>query len=158
MIDEQTYLQDILQFGEDEARIRQRINEIMSQAPDLDRARVEEMVRGNTALQERADAVANLQQQYNQLASGIAGEMTGAFRSIIDGTKSVDEAFADMLKGIADKFLDMAMKILTDAITQQLMSLFSGLFGGFGGGGGFNFGSLFWHQCWSWKQVSVSRL
>ena len=66
--------------------------------------------------------------------------MTGAFRSIIDGTKSVDEAFADMLKGIADKFLDMAMKILTDALTQQLMSLFSNLLGGFsgfGGGGGF---------------------
>ena len=37
LIDEQTYLQDILQFGEDEARIRRQINQIMSQSPDLDR-------------------------------------------------------------------------------------------------------------------------
>ena len=143
LIDEQTYLQDVLQFGEDEARIRQRINEVMSQAPDLDRARVEEMVRGNAALEERVNAVAKLKEQYKQLASGIASEITGAFRSIIDGTKSVDEAFADMLKGIADKFLDMAMKILTDALTQQLMKLFGNLLGGFGGGfggGGGGFG------------------
>ena len=114
----------------------------MSQAPDLDRGRVEELVRGNAALQERADAVANLRQQHNQLASGVAGEITGAFRSIIDGSKSAEEAMADMFKGIADKFLDMAMKILQDAITQQLMGLLQKLFGGgvsggFGGGGGF---------------------
>ena len=36
---------------------------------------------------------------------------------------------ADMFQGIANKFLDMAMQIIQDAITQQLMKLFTNLFG-----------------------------
>ena len=69
-------------------------------------------------------------EEAEQLASGIASSFTSAFKSVIDGTKSVNEAFADMLKGIADQFLNMAMKILQDAITQQLIGLFGSLFGG----------------------------
>ena len=46
-----------------------------------------------------------------------------------------------MLQGIADQFLNMAMKILQDALTQQLMGLFTGLMGWWCwwwlGGGGF---------------------
>ena len=94
------------------------------------------LVQQRDELKEQVAAVEKLESQFESLASGIAGEMTSAFRSIIDGTKSVEEAFADMLKGIADKFLDMAMKILTDALTQQLMGLFSNLLGGLGGGVG----------------------
>ena len=68
--------------------------------------------------------------------------MTSAVKSVIDGTKDIDEAFADMLKSIANRFLDMAMKLITDALTQQLVGLFKGLFsaglgGAAGGGGGF---------------------
>ena len=92
-----------------------------------------------------------LQQELQGLASGIASEFTSAFKSVIDGSKSVEEAFADMLKGIANKFLDMAMKLITDALTQQLMKLFGsvlggGLGGGFGGGiggGAFSIGMGF---------------
>ena len=53
----------------------------------------------------------------------------------LTAAKSVNEAFADMLQGIADQFLNMAMKILQDALTQQLMGLFTGLMGGGVGGG-----------------------
>ena len=93
------------------------------------------------SLKEQAAEAKELEGQYEQIASGIAGEFTDAFRSIIDGTKSVNEAFADMLKGIADKFLDMAAKIIQDQLTQQLVKLFGSLFGGgtnaaAGGGGG----------------------
>ena len=87
--------------------------------------------------EEQSAMTQQLGSEYEQLASGIAGEMTGAFRSIIDGSKSAEEAMADMLQGIANKFLDMAMQIVTDAITQQLMSLLGNLLGGFGGGSGF---------------------
>ena len=102
-----------------------------------DTAKASGLIEQRDALQERVQEVEALRQQYQTLASGIASEMTSAFRSVIDGTKSVNEAFADMFKGIGDKFLDMAMKILTDALTQQLMNLFTGLAGGLGGAGGF---------------------
>ena len=139
--DELELLEAKLNGNEDEIKQLQEIRDlkqqILSLDPNADTSGVEAMVKRRDALKAEVEQVEDLKQQYQQLASGIAGEMTGAFRSIIDGTKSVDEAFADMLKGIADKFLDMAMKILTDAITQQLMSLFTNLLGGFGGGGGF---------------------
>ena len=89
----------------------------MAQAPDLDRARVEEMVRGNVALQERVNAVSDLKQRYEQLASGISSSITGAFRSIIDGSKSAEEAMADMLEGIGKAFIDMAMEIIQKQLT-----------------------------------------
>ena len=138
--DELELLQAKLNGNEDEIKqlqaIRDLKQQILSLDPNADTSGVEAMVKRRDALKAEVEQVEDLKQQYQQLASGIAGEMTGAFRSIIDGTKSVDEAFADMLKGIADKFLDMAMKILTDALTQQLMSLFTNLLSGFGGGGG----------------------
>ena len=83
---------------------------------------------------EQSAMTQQLGSEYEQLASGIAGEMTSAFKSIIDGSKSAEQAMADMLQGIANQFLDMAMKILQDAITQQLMGLFGSLFGSSIGG------------------------
>ena len=96
------------------------------------------LVTERDSLKERVNEADKLKQAYSSLASGIAGEFTNAFKSIIDGSKDVNEAFADMLQGIADQFLNMAMKILQDAITQQLMQLFTGLLGGGAGAGGFS--------------------
>ena len=95
-----------------------------------DPAEVEAKVSRLRTLTEESAKVEQLKQSYEGLAKGIAGEMTGAFQSIIDGSKSAEEAMADMFKGIADKFLDMAMQILQDAIVQQLIKLIPALFGG----------------------------
>ena len=122
---------DIKQLQE----IRDLKKQILEADPNADTSKIDGMVKERDALLERLKQVEALRQQYKSLASGIAGEMTSAFRSIIDGSKSAEEAMADMFEGIANKFLDMAMKILTDALTQQLMNLFTGLAGGIGGGG-----------------------
>ena len=90
--------------------------------------------------EEQSGMVQQLGGEYEQLASGIASDMTGAFKSIIDGSKSAEEAFSEMLKNMASRFLDMAMQILQDALTQQLMSLFGNLFNGVGGGASGGFG------------------
>ena len=126
--DEIALLEAKLAGKEEEYKLAKKIAEL--EAGGLSKGEATQKATRAQQLQEEVAQVEALKQQYQQLASGIAGEMTGAFRSIIDGTKSVDEAFADMLKGIADKFLDMAMKILTDALTQQLMNLFSSLLSG----------------------------
>ena len=70
-----------------------------------------------------------LKQQYQEIADGIASAFTNAFRSVIDGSKSLKEAFADMMKGIADTFLDQAMRMIQSAITQQLLKIIPMLFG-----------------------------
>ena len=130
-------LQYVLAGKEEEYKWEKMIADLKAKGVEGAEAKVGQL----RALTAEAEAVEALKSQYESLASGIAGEMTGAFRSIIDGSKSAEEAMADMFKGIADKFLDMAMKILQDAIVQQLMQLIPALFGGFsggiGGGGGF---------------------
>lgn len=124
---------------EEELRMKREIAAL--EAKGVNPQQAANLVQTRQLLQEQLEAKTALEAQYKDLASGIAGEMTSAFRSVIDGTKSVEEAFADMLKGIGNKFLDMAMKLITDALTQQLVKLFAGLFGGIGGGGG-GFGSI----------------
>ena len=61
--------------------------------------------------------------------------MTGAFKSIIDGSKSAEEALSDAFAGIADAFLDMAMQMIQEWLKMQILGMFAG---GLGGGGGGN--------------------
>jgi TP901 family phage tail tape measure protein len=119
-------LQAVIAGKEEEYKWTKMIKDLEAKGVTDAAARVSQL----QALTAEAEAVENLKSQYESLASGIASEMTSAFRSIIDGSKSAEEAMADMFKGIADKFLDMAMKMLQDAIVQQLMQLIPALFGG----------------------------
>ena len=122
--DEIAHMEAILAGTEKEYLLRKKIAELGG-GPEA-----EAKVMRLDQLTQEVEAVKSLEQQYQSLATGIAGEMTGAFRSIIDGSKTAEEAMADMFQGIADKFLDMAMQILQDAIVQQLIKLIPALFGG----------------------------
>ena len=138
--DEIEVLQAKLNGNEDEIVQLQEIKKLKQQIADIDpnadTSGVAAMVQQRDALKDQVAQADELKSQYESLASGIAGEFTSAFKSIIDGSKDAGEAFGDMLKGMADQFLNMAMKILQDALTQQLMKLFGSLFGA-GTGGGF---------------------
>ena len=93
----------------------------------MDAAVVLPLLQRNQALEEQVKAAEELEAIYKSIAGAIASEMTGAFKSIIDGTKDVQTAFADMAAGIADRMLDMAMKILQDVLMQQLLNLLKSL-------------------------------
>lgn len=74
---------------------------------------------------------ANLAIQFwQEVSQGVVGTVTDGITSILDGTKTVKEAFGDMLKSIA--------QMIIKAGVQKLMSsLLGGLFGGgFNQGGG----------------------
>ena len=129
--------QAIIAGKQEEYQIQKQINELVAAGGGtISREEATSKVNQLAQLKEQAEQTKELKSQMSSLASGIAGEFTSAFKSIIDGSKDVNEAFADMLQGIADQFLNMAMKILQDALTQQLMKLFTSLAGGLGGGAG----------------------
>lgn len=132
--EENELLQAKLMGAEREYVLRKQIADLVKAGGGtVTQAEAEAIANKNNALKEQVEILEKQKAVASELAGGISSELTGAFRSIIDGTKSVNEAFADMFQGIADTFLDMAMKILQDAITQQLMGLFTGLLGGGGG-------------------------
>ena len=67
-----------------------------------------------------------------QLASGITNFFTG----IIDGSKSAEEAFADMLKGMGQALIQQASVMIAQYIAIGIARAFAGM-----GGGGGTFGS-----------------
>jgi hypothetical protein len=75
--------------------------------------------------QERA-ALQMVQEQQQMIAATIEGEMSNAFMSIIDGTKTAKEAFADMARAVISELF----RVL---VVQQMVAALSG---GMAGGGG----------------------
>ena len=85
------------------------------------------------------------QQLVKDISGTIASEFTSAISSVIDGTKSAEEAFSDMLKGIGQSFIDMAMKIIEQQLQMIIYGMIMKALGvsmpGASGGGGFGSGA-----------------
>ena len=119
-----------LNGNETEARLLQEARNIARDLPNLTEAEALALLQKNDQLQKSVDLMEAQKEAQKQLASDIAGELTGALGDVIKQTKTVEEAFSTMLKNIGDMFIDMAMKVLQDAIFQQLIKLIPALFGG----------------------------
>ena len=86
----------------------------------------------SAALADTEQQMANIVQTVEgQLASGISNFFTG----IIDGSKSAEEAFADMLKGMGQALVQTAAQMIAQYIAIGIARAFAGM------GGGDSFGS-----------------
>lgn len=144
--EQQRLLEAKLAGNEEAVRLEIEAENIANRVEGLSKEQVLTQLQKNAALEKEVQLAEQLKAAYTQLATNIAGELTGALGEVIKGTKSVEQAFSDMLTNIGNMFIDMAMQILQSAITKQLVELFSNLgsSGGFGGsvvsgifGGGF---------------------
>jgi phage-related minor tail protein len=90
------------------------------------------VAQASQSLHELEMPISNLESATEGFSQGFASEFTNAFMSVIDGSKSAKEAFADMAKSI-----------LSSATSMFASRFFSALFGGGGNGGGGIFSSLF---------------
>ena len=145
--DEITLLQAKLNGNEEEIKQLIEIRDLKKQiaANGGDPSQAEGLVKQRDELAKQAEAADKLKAQYESLANSIASSLTGAFRSVIDGSKSAEEALSDAFKGIADAFLDMAMKMIQEWLVMQAIGLIAGAFGGApvgSGGGGLGAGSF----------------
>jgi hypothetical protein len=129
MIDQGKALDDILKLSYDDAK------------------RLEEQEdRTKKAQKETEQALKEREQVIRQaLDRAFADPMQRAFDSIIDGTRKVNQAFKDMIKGILRSIASLLFSELLKKFTNLLFNLFAGsLFGmpslGLPGGGDFNFG------------------
>ncbi len=78
-----------------------------------------EMALYERALQELAQTASEVTVELTDVGNIIASNMTGAFDSIIDGSQSAGDAFADMLEQM---LRDIARFLLSQAVTQFLQS------------------------------------
>jgi hypothetical protein len=100
----------------------------------------------DAAIQPLNKELAQLSQDLAFIADTMAGRTTDAFFEIIEGTKSVSQAFADMVSSILK---DIGRMFLQRGLTQLFGNLLGGIFGGGGGllnpsfaGGGSTFFNL----------------
>jgi tape measure domain-containing protein len=104
-------------------------------------------------LQSQLDFLTKLRDGYRGVADAIGNSFGEAFKGIISGSMTAQQALAGMFQSIADSFLDMVAQMISSWIQAQAIKGFQAIFGavlsGFGGGigggftggggGGFNF-------------------
>ena len=129
---EEVYMQ--LKFQNQDADIKASENELRSLA---ERVALEE--QRTKVLEEQNKVIEEQRQQQEALADSIAGSMGDALTSIVDGTKSVKDAFKDMARAIiAELYQIFVVKQITGMISGAIMgpAAAGGYFGPAGGVGG----------------------
>ena len=94
-------------------------------------------------MKQQMEELLNVQNQVAAGAQVIGNAFAGAFKSVITGSKSAEDALKDMLAATAEHFLDMAMQIIAQQITMILYGTIMKALGISmpGGGGGFGSGA-----------------
>jgi tape measure domain-containing protein len=93
---------------------------------------------GVSAAQERLAELTNTGYQVVQAANAIGDAFGTAFKGLVSGSMTAQEALAGMFQSIADHFADMVAQMIAEYLKMALIKGLGALIGGiFGGGGGF---------------------
>lgn len=119
-----------LQYRQKQLALQSRLNDLRSKGVEVSEADAQAARDQLTAL-EKAD-ISKIKEQFNTFQSEIMptvqSSLSGFFKSLMDGSKSVGDAFSDMIGNITSKIFDFAAN-------QIVSSLLGGLFGGKTSGG-----------------------
>ena len=87
-------------------------------------------------MKQRLEELLDVQNQVAAGATVVGNSFASAFKSVITGSKSAEDALKDMLAATAEHFLDMAMQIIAQQITMILYGTIMKALGisGFGSG------------------------
>ena len=93
----------------EEVRLQLEIERIMRQFPDLERSKVEELVKGNAELEKQISQAAELDKLYGQIGQRVASGLVDGITAAIDGSKSLQEVLSDVLKDLGSILLNFAV-------------------------------------------------
>lgn len=109
MIDENQLLQEKINGTEVEYQKRLLIQQILRNNPTLQKDEVTAIVNKNEALKQQLTQAEQLRQVYADVGLTIKSGVVDAIQGAIDGTKSLGEVAAGILRSIANKILDIAV-------------------------------------------------
>lgn len=118
-------------LSEEEARIKEITYQLIDKGLPIEQGRIEAIVATEEALKKVTEA----EQQRQQLMQTIEGHIENAFMSMVDGSKSVEDAFKSMLRNI---ILAIYQEKVAKAGANAIMSLL-----GLANGGAFERGGKF---------------
>ena len=137
---------DLLGFRQDQLDLQQKAADIAERERkkrEADEKRRREADPG-FQMKQKLEELLDVQNQVAAGAQVIGNAFAGAFKGVITGSKSAEDALKDMLAATAEHFLDMAMQIIAQQITMILYgtimkALGISMPGGGGGMGGQNY-------------------
>jgi len=99
-----------------------RILELENSGKEVTAAQKEEILSQNIALEEQERILKGME----NIRATVQGSMESAFMSIVDGSKSAKEAFADMARAILASIAKMIIQLLVMKAIQATIGLFGG--------------------------------
>jgi tape measure domain-containing protein len=106
------------------------------------RRRLEQEGLSGGALDQRVESelqveeAERLKERFTGIAQSISDSFGQAFKGVITGASSIQQALAGVFRSIADAFADMVSQMIAQWMKGQLLGLFPSLFPGPAGGGG----------------------
>ena len=85
-------------------------------------------------MQQRLENLLDVQNQVAAGATAIGNAFANSFKAVVTGSKTAQEALADMMASVAEHFLDMAAKIIAQQITMIVYGTVMRALGLVGGG------------------------
>ena len=114
--------EDLLDFEADRIKLQQEA----SDRAEKERKRMEEERKRRMEedpgfrMREQLEELIKLENQVAAGATAMGNAFAGALKGVISGSKSANEALADMMASVAEHFLDMAAKIIAQQIAMIL--------------------------------------
>ena len=108
--DQKKLLEGKLKGNEEEVRLQLKIERILRSVEGLNEKDVEDAVRKNAALEEQVKQVERLEKLYQQVGSAIENSIVDGIMGAIDGTQTLQETVAGLLKDIGKMFLQFAVR------------------------------------------------
>ena len=116
---ESQFLEESLSLGVEKAEIEKQIRDIVAIVGDEREGEVRTLVEGNAEQRKKLQLLAEEKAMQQQIQGILAGGMTSAVMGLIDGTRTLGQALADVAKQLASMFLNKAF-----------MSIFGNMFSG----------------------------
>ena len=103
---------------------KDRLKELQGRLNDVRNKNANPMVQYMNQLKEEiTDTDAMLVEMAKTIEGELASAMSSAVRGVIDGTQTVQEAFSNMFKNIADAFIDMATRMIAKALILKVLGV-----------------------------------
>jgi phage-related minor tail protein len=125
LLKEAEYKKSIIGLSEEEARRKEIIFELTEKGLPIEDARIKKVLEAEEALRRATEA----EDKRKNMIDNISNKMEEAFMSMIDGSKSVGDAFKGMIREI---LIDIYRQQVVNPMVKGIM----GLLGGIGGLGG----------------------
>ena len=133
------YRKEQLKLQEDAAK---KAEEQRKKLEEAERKRLE--ADPGFQMKKQLEELLDVQNQVAAGATAIGNAFSNSLKAVVDGSKSADQALADMMASVAEHFLDMAAKIIAQQLAMILYGTIMKALGvtmGGGGGGGYGSGA-----------------